>query len=103
MIADTGISDVLDSWHDANIYPVAGCNGRLAFAGVTRDQYGSAIGGCTVRCFRSSTCELMSTVLSDPQGNYIATTPYYESHFLTVHKSGPPDVAGASIDTVTPA
>lgn len=80
-----------------------GSNGRLGFVGVTRDQYGSAIGNCRVRCFRAATDELMSSVLSDANGNYIATTPYYEGHYLTVHKSGTPDICGATPETLFPA
>lgn len=80
-----------------------GTNGRLAFVGVTRDQYGSPLGGCTVRCFRTIGNELVSTVVSDANGNYVATTPYADGHYLVVHKAGPPDIAGASVTTLTPA
>lgn len=81
----------------------SGCNGRLAFVGYTRDQYGSPLGGCTVRCFRTSTDELVSKVTSDPNtGYYIATSPYADGHYLTVHKTLGPDVAGASVDTLLP-
>lgn len=80
----------------------SGCNGRLAFVGYTRDQYGSPLGNCTVRCFRTSTNELVSQVTSDANGFYIATSPYADGHFLTVHKTLAPDVAGASIDTLVP-
>lgn len=80
-----------------------GANGRLGFVGYTRDQYGSPVGGVTVRCFRTSTNELVSRVTSDANGFYIATTPYGDAHFLTVHKAGTPAIAGASIDTIVPA
>lgn len=85
------------------VWVLAGQNGRLAFVGVTRDAYGSPIGGATVRCFRAATDELTAIVTSDPAGNYIATTPYYEAHYLVVHKSGSPDVAGASVATLFPS
>ena len=84
----------------ADIWRAFGANGRLGFVGYTRDQYGSTLGGCTVRCFLASTSELVSQVTSDASGFYIATTPYAGAHFLTIHGSG---VAGASIDTITPA
>jgi hypothetical protein len=71
--------------------------------GVTRDQYGSPLGNCTVRCFRTSSGELVSQVTSDANGNYVATSPYSDQHFLTVHKTLSPDVAGASVDTLTPS
>lgn len=78
-----------------------GANGRLGFVGITRDRFGSALGGCTVKCFRTSSDELVSTVISDPAtGYYIATTPYNDAHYLVVQGTG---VAGASVNTVTPA
>lgn len=78
----------------------SGANGRLGFVGYTRDQYGSAIGDVTVRCFRTSTNELVSQVTSDANGFYIATTPYSDGHYLVVHKTS--SIAGATIDTLTP-
>lgn len=86
-----------------NAYPwiTLGANGRLGFVGITRDRFGSALGGCTVKCFRTSSDELVSTVISDPAtGYYIATTPYNDAHYLVVQGTG---VAGASVNTVTPA
>lgn len=103
IMSDAGsVYDILSEGYEPEAYPCSGTNGRLSFAGVTRDQYGSPLGGCTVRCFRTATAELMSQVTSDPStGDYIATTPYYEAHFLTIHKTAP-NVAGASLDTVLP-
>jgi hypothetical protein len=82
----------------------SGCNGRLGFVGYTRDAYGSVLGGCTVKCFRTSSDELVSTVTSDANGYYIATSPYIDAHYLVVQKpDAVPPVAGASLNTVTPA
>lgn len=98
-----GVSDVKAAAYYQRVWPNSGCNGRLSFAGVTRDQYGSAAANCTVRCYRVSTGELVSQVTSDISGTFIATSPYSEAHFLTVHRTGPPDIAGASVDTLVPA
>lgn len=82
----------------------SGCNSRLGFVGYTRDAYGSPLGGCTVKCFRTSSDELVSTVTSDATGFYIATTPYIDGHYLVVQKpNAVPPVAGASLNTITPA
>jgi hypothetical protein len=79
-----------------------GANGRLSFVGYTRDQYGSAIGNCTVRCYRASTEELVSKVTSDANGLYYATSPYSDAHFLVIH--GPDGtLAGATKDSLLPA
>lgn len=84
-------------------WTTSGSSARLSFVGYTRDAYGSPLGGMTVRCFRTSSDELVAKVVSDVNGYYIATTPYADGHYLTVHKTGPPDVGGASIDTLIPA
>lgn len=101
LLGDTGLSDVQTSARFQRVYPVAGANGRFSFAGITRDAYGSPLAGCTVRCFRVLDSSLQAIVVSDAGGNYIATTPYNDSHFLTVHYGG--TVAGASVDTITPS
>lgn len=101
-MADTGISDAfVTGIYYQRVYPVAGCNGRLAFVGVTRDQNGSALGGQTVRLYRVLTGELIAIVLSDANGNYTATTPYYEAHFLTTHFNS--IIAGATVDNLLPS
>lgn len=79
-----------------------GANGRLAFVGYTRDEYGSALGDCTVRCYRVSTEEQVSKVLSDANGLYFATSPYNDEHFLVIHNPAG-DQAGATKNTITPA
>lgn len=88
----------------ATTWTVSGASGRLAFVGFTRDAYGSPLASCTVRCFVTSSNELVSQVTSDGNGYYVATTPYGSvGHFLTVHKTGSPDVCGATVDTLLPA
>lgn len=79
-----------------------GCNGRLGFVGYTRDQFGSVLGNCTVRLYRTSTEEQVCKVTSDANGLYFATTPYSDGHFLVIHNSGG-TLAGATKDSLTPA
>jgi hypothetical protein len=79
-----------------------GANGRLAFVGYTRDEYGSALGNCTVRLYRASTEELVAKVMSDANGLYFATTPYNDAHFLVIHGPGG-TIAGATKDSLLPA
>lgn len=80
----------------------SGANGRLAFVGYTRDQYGSVLGGCTVRCYRAGTGEQVCKVTSDANGLYFATTPYSDAHFLVIHNAAG-DRAGATANTLLPA
>ncbi len=101
-LLDSGgtLSDIIDSVWFLSPYPVSGANGRLGFVGVTRDQYGSPLGNVTVRCYLTSSAELVSTVLSDADGQFTITTPYGGAHYLTTHATG---VAGATVDTLTPS
>lgn len=85
-----------EAWHQG------GASSRLAFVGYTRDYAGTPVGGCTVRCFVTSSNELVSVVTSDANGYYVATSPYYANHYLVCHKSGSPEIAGATISTLTP-
>ncbi len=100
LMNDGGLGDIVESAEFESYWTLSGCNGRLGFVGVTRDQYGSPVAGCTVRCYLVSTNELVSMVTSDANGAFVATSPYNTPHFLVTHGVG---IAGASIDTLTPA
>lgn len=78
-----------------------GANGRLAFVGITRNQYGSALANCTVRLYRVATEEQQCKVTSDGVGKYFATTPYNDAHFMVIHNSAG-DQAGATANTILP-
>lgn len=77
--------------------PVSGDSSRFGFVGVTRDQYGSPIGGCTVKLFRTSDDLLLDSTTSDPSGNFLLNTAYYpDAHYIVARKSGSPDVDGVT-------
>lgn len=104
LMGDAGDVNIITQapwWGEA--WNQGGASSRLAFVGVARDYAGNALPGATVRCFRTSSVELVSSVVSDENGLYVATTPYVDGHFLVVHgTSGATPVSGASIDTVIP-
>jgi hypothetical protein len=85
-----------------------GTNGRYAFVGVTRDGYGTAVGGVTVKLFKTvgggnpdlKDVKIDETV-SDVNGNFQVTTPYYpDTHYLVTYKSGTPDIQGTTVNTL---
>lgn len=79
----------------------AGASSSYGFAGITRDAYGSPLGGCTVKLFRTDTDALVITVTSDVNGAFLLPTPYYPTqHYIVCSKIGSPDVAGASVNTL---
>lgn len=78
-------------------------NSQLGFSGVARGLDNSPVAGVTVRLFRSSNSQLVATAVSRADGSYNISTPYAgENHFIVCHKSGSPEIAGASIATLVP-
>lgn len=75
---------------------------RVGFPGTTRDAYGAPLAGATVILHRTSTRELVSEVVSDANGNFLAHSHYVgESHYLVFHKtSSPTNVYGATDNTI---
>lgn len=99
MIGDGGVGDVLDSVCYQLPWTISGANGRLGFNGIARDAFNSPLPFATIRLFRTSSGELTAQVTADGNGAYIATTPYNDAHFLTIHAAG---VGGSSVDTLIP-
>jgi hypothetical protein len=78
-----------------------GSMGRWGVSGVTRDVYGSPLGGVTVKLYQTSSDLMVSSVVSDPLGNYFVTTPFYpDAHYLVFYKAGSPDVFGTTPNTL---
>ncbi len=81
--------------------PISGDSSAFGFTGVTRDQWGTPVGGCTVKLYRTSDDLLLGTVVSDPLGNFLLSTAYYpDAHYLVAHKTGSPDIDGVTPNTL---
>ena len=81
--------------------PAGGASSRFGVTGITRDQYGSILGGVTVKLFRTGNDEKLDQTVSDAAGLYLLNTPYYpETHYLLFYKAGSPDVFGSSVNTL---
>jgi hypothetical protein len=96
---ESGLSDVLVSSQDTRA--PSGASGRLGFTGFTRDRFGSILPLQRVKCFLTSTGEMVSWGVSDADGYYNLTTPYSytDAHFITTHGT---NVAGATVDVLLP-
>lgn len=68
--------------------------------GVTRDSTGVALGGCTVQMFRSTDDAYMGETVSDGSGNYTLTSPGNFNLYLVAYKTGAPDLAGTTVNTL---
>jgi len=79
----------------------SGASGFYGLTGITRDVYGTAVGGCDVHLFLTETNVLVSNVTSDDSGFFMVPTPYYpNAHYIVAHKTGTPNIAGATVPTL---
>jgi len=71
--------------------------------GVTKDSTGAALGGCTVTLFKTVDNRPCATTVSDASGNYsFSIDGNSEARFAVSYKSGSPDVAGTTVNTLKP-
>ena len=86
-------------------YDDTGNASRLKLRGTTRDQFGNPLGSCVVQGFLTSNDVTVGQTTSDASGYYELTTPYSSStqHYIVAYLPGSPDVAGTSVDTLTPS
>jgi hypothetical protein len=102
---DAMLQDIF--WSTPDLYEPkgGGTNSRYGVYGVTRDVYGTPVGGVVCKLFRT-TGDLYKDVLidetiSDPSGNYFLSTPFYpDAHYVVTYKTGSPDTFGSSPNTL---
>jgi hypothetical protein len=72
--------------------------------GQTLDQNGNPLANCIVQGFVTTTDAYVGSVTSDNSGWYKLPTPYSTAthHYIVAYKSGSPDVAGTSVNTLVP-
>lgn len=86
----------------------SGAVSKMAFLGVTRDAFGTALGGCTVRLYKTTDGAYPGTAntflyeaVSDASGNFTVYTQYYpDTHYMVSYKAGSPDVQGTTINAL---
>jgi hypothetical protein len=89
---------------------VGGSNVRQVLSGVTRDGTGVALAACTVKAFRADQIvipfdqdvAMVATTVSDGGGAYTLEVRENAPHQLTGYKTGSPDLAGITLNTVLP-
>lgn len=75
---------------------------RYSLTGITRDSAGSPLGLCAVYLFKTATNTLVAATTSDADGNYsfVSDISPTETHFVVSYKTGAPDVAGTTVNTL---
>src|SRR3954469_7696551 len=77
---------------------------RIVLTGVTKDSSGAALGGCTVRVFRTADNSYIGATVSDAVGAYAFALPTggaADQYFVVSYLAGAPDVAGTTLNTLT--
>lgn len=69
-------------------------------AGVTRDSTGTAIGGVRMELFLTAGDVALATTTSDASGNFTFQNPGAGPFYLVAYKSGSPDLAGTTVNTL---
>lgn len=73
----------------------------LQLSGITKDSAGAVLANCTVRLFRTSDDKFIEQVVSDANGNYqFRSASLSEPYYLVAYKTGSPDVAGTTVNTL---
>lgn len=83
---------------------LAGSASRFSYviSGVTRDATGAVLPGVVVKLFDTGTDTKVAEVVSGGAGAYQFTNPGSGPFYAVAHLPGSPDVAGCSINTLTP-
>lgn len=76
---------------------------NYVITGVTKDSTGAALGGCTVDLYYTATKVLAQTTTSDASGNYSFNVDKTVSFYVVSYKTGAPDVAGTTVNTLAGA
>jgi hypothetical protein len=71
--------------------------------GVTRDASGAPLASVTVKLFKTSDNSLVNSTVSDGSGVYSFTVTPSTAYYLLAYKSGTPDVAGTTLNTLVGA
>lgn len=71
-----------------------------SITGVTRDANGNTLGFCVVQLFRTPSDVLVREVASDAAGNYAFDNPGSGPFYIVAYKTGVPDVAGTTVNTI---
>ncbi len=72
-----------------------------SITGISRDANGAALAGCTVKLFRTVDDSLVNQATSDANGIYTTPASPLFTHYVVSYKSGSPDVAGTTVNTLT--
>lgn len=81
--------------------PVHVADQTYTISGVTKDSAGAVLGGVTVDLFDTATDTIISTTVSDATtGGYKFFANNVTTNYAVAYKTGAPDVAGTTVNTL---
>lgn len=83
------------------IFRSPGVTINYAISGVTRDSSGSILGNCRIELFISGSEINVKETISDASGNFRFDNPGTGPFYIVAYKTGSPDVAGTTVQTLT--
>lgn len=98
----TGDADSYSGAYEAPAFDEYGGQQVKKIIGFTFDGNGDPLGSCIIQGFLTTNDAYIGQTASDPTGYYELTTPFTGAHYIVAYKSGSPDVAGTSINTLMP-
>ena len=81
-------------------FKTKGVHARKMFYGVTKDSIGNPLAGCSVDLFNTATDILVDSTVSNALGEFNVGDPNGVACYLVSYKTGTPDVAGTSANTL---
>ena len=89
------------SMYEASVTDL-GNGGKKRIAGVTRNSVGTALPSCIVKGYLTATDAFVSQCTSQGDGAFDFCTQFTGAHYLVAYLAGSPDVAGTTVNTLTP-
>jgi len=75
---------------------------NMSMSGVSKDSAGATLGSCRVMIFRTEDNSFVTETTSDASGNWSVGLLKGGPFFAVAYKAGSPDVAGTTVNTLTP-
>jgi hypothetical protein len=82
--------------------PVFAPDEDFTFAGITKTGAGAALASCHLDLFRTADDSKAGETDSDANGVYLLYASSELTHYAVAYKTGAPDVAGTTVNTLIP-
>jgi hypothetical protein len=95
------VSGISKRLHGRGTFRSRLCYAVFNITGVTKDSAGTALANCIVNLFDATTNIMLQTMVSDTNGNYTFQVQPQITYYIVAYKTGVPDVAGTTVNTLT--